>query len=288
MDDASVRVALSVARAAEQCGCFEPGDWPDVAVGMLLEGNEDPEIAELAGLSRQASGWDTDPLVAAACERHGVTTVDAGESTNVVARLMADDLRARRASVTEPMIRLLARLAPPDFESDLANQCFSLEDYLDCDCTRVDPDSRRNCDCCRRCSYPHLSSRHSRDHCARHSKRPNPSRALTNAFITAGHGPPCPSDDTQLRENQPDNGMDTTAVKALSARPRLRPSPEGQPSAASWPQAAAISWPRVSRTVHATPPAFTSRTNSRSTGFGDASHFEPGVGFNGITFTCTN
>src|SRR4051812_151314 len=61
-----------------------------------------------------------------------------------------------------------------------------------------------------------------------------------------------------------------------------------QPSAASWPQAAAISWPRVSRTVHATPPAFTSRTNSRSTGFGDASHFDPGVGFNGITFTCTS
>jgi hypothetical protein len=27
---------------------------------------------------------------------------------------------------------------------------------------------------------------------------------------------------------------------------------EGQPSAASWPQATAISWPRVSRTGHAT------------------------------------
>lgn len=34
---------------------------------------------------------------------------------------MADDLRVRPASVTAPMIRLPARLAPPDFESDLAS-----------------------------------------------------------------------------------------------------------------------------------------------------------------------
>jgi hypothetical protein len=49
-------MVLSVAKAAERCGCFEPGDWPDVAVGMLLEGNEDPEIAELAGLGRRVKG----------------------------------------------------------------------------------------------------------------------------------------------------------------------------------------------------------------------------------------
>ncbi|WP_410625713.1 hypothetical protein [Amycolatopsis sp. cmx-8-4] len=49
MDDASVRMAFLVARAAERCGCFEPGDWPDVAASLLWEGDEDPEIAELAG-----------------------------------------------------------------------------------------------------------------------------------------------------------------------------------------------------------------------------------------------
>lgn len=140
MDDASVRMVLSVARAAELCGCVGPGDWPNVAVGMLLEGNEDPEIAELAGLGRQASGWDTDPLLAAAYERHGISTPGNDESTNLVARLMADDLRARPASVTTPMIRLLARLAPPDFESDLATRCHNVEEYLDCGCTQVDTD----------------------------------------------------------------------------------------------------------------------------------------------------
>lgn len=132
-------MALSVARAAERCGCLEPGDWPDVAVGMLLEGNEDLEIAELAALSRRVNGWDTEPLVAAVCERHGVSVPDVGESVDLVARLMADDLRARPASVTAPMIRLLARLAPPEFDSDLANQCFSAAEYLDCDCAEVDP-----------------------------------------------------------------------------------------------------------------------------------------------------
>jgi hypothetical protein len=140
VDDRSVRVALSVARAAERCGFLDPGDWPDVAVGMLLAGNEDPEIAELAGLSGAASGWDVDPLVAAVFERHGISPPDVDESVALMARLMADDLRARPAVVTAPMIRLLARLAPPDFESDLANQCFGVEEYLDCGCAQVDPD----------------------------------------------------------------------------------------------------------------------------------------------------
>lgn len=56
------------------------------------------------------------------------------------------------------------------------------------------------------------------------------------------------------------------------------PNERGQPSAASWPHAAAISRPRVSRTVHTTPQRSRWRTNSRSTGFGDASHCDPGVG----------
>jgi hypothetical protein len=106
---------------------------------MLLQGTEDPEIAELAGLSHPVSGWGTDPLVAAACEQHRVSTPGPDESTNLMARLMADDLRARPASVTAPMTRLLARLAPPDFESDLANQCLNVAEYLDCDCVQVDP-----------------------------------------------------------------------------------------------------------------------------------------------------
>ncbi|KFU80312.1 hypothetical protein BB31_15930 [Amycolatopsis lurida NRRL 2430] len=133
-----MRVALSVARAAERHSRLAPGDWPAVAVGMLVEGNEDPEVAELAGASRQVSGWDTEPLVSALCERYGVPSPGPEDSTDLLARLMADDLRVRPASVTAPMIRLLARLAPPDFESDLACRCYAMEEYLNCGCAQID------------------------------------------------------------------------------------------------------------------------------------------------------
>lgn len=138
MDDASLRTALLVARVAEAHGFLQPGDWPDVAVSLLLEGNEDPEVAELAGLSPRANGWDTEPLLAAACARHEVPVPGRDESTDLLARLIADELRARPATVTAPMTRLLARIAPPDFESELANRCFSAEEYLDCGCVEVD------------------------------------------------------------------------------------------------------------------------------------------------------
>ncbi|EOD70591.1 hypothetical protein [Amycolatopsis vancoresmycina] len=134
MDDAALRTTFLVARATESRGCLEPGDWPDVAVSLLLEGNDDPEIAELAGLSRRAGGWDTNALLAAAYDRHRISVPDQETAVDLVARLMADDLRARPAAVTGPMIRLLARLAPPDFESNLASRCFAEEEYLDCGC----------------------------------------------------------------------------------------------------------------------------------------------------------
>ena len=35
---------------------------------------------------------------------------------------------------------MLARLAPPNFESSLASKCYGAEEYLDCDCSgRADP-----------------------------------------------------------------------------------------------------------------------------------------------------
>lgn len=37
------------------------------------------------------------------------------------------------------MIRMLARIAGPTFESELANVCFYAEEYLDCKCAEVDP-----------------------------------------------------------------------------------------------------------------------------------------------------
>ena len=58
----------------------------------------------------------------------------------MVADLLAAELRSRPTDVTSPMVRLLARLAPPNYRSALANQAYGAEEYLDCDCTAgVDP-----------------------------------------------------------------------------------------------------------------------------------------------------
>ena len=68
--------------------------------------------------------------------------------------------------------------------------------------------------------------------------------------------------------------------RSSSARSGLR-------SRTSCPQAPSMSLPRVSRTVVGMPLASSRRTNSRSSSGSEAVHLEPGVGFSGIRFTCT-
>ena len=138
MDDGALATALAVARSAERLSEWRPRDWPDLAVELLLEGIDDPEIAELAGLPASVTGWETDPLVGPLYEKHGVPLPDPEEAVNLLARLMATDLRFRPATVTTPMIRIVAGLALEAPESDLANQCYRSADYLDCDCMPAD------------------------------------------------------------------------------------------------------------------------------------------------------
>jgi hypothetical protein len=141
VDSVALGETLRLARAAERLGCLTPSDWPDVAVALLLEGVEDAEVAELAGLDRQVSGWTVDPLTTVLYERHAVPNLAADSAVRALAGLMAADLLARPAAVTGPMIRILAQLAQPsDFEASLANECYGVEEYLDCDCSgRLDP-----------------------------------------------------------------------------------------------------------------------------------------------------
>jgi hypothetical protein len=140
VDATTLRETLRVARAAERLSFLRPADWPDLAVALLLEDVEDPEIAELAGFDASVSAWTIHPLTDALYERRSVPEMDTESAVECLAGLMAADLRARPSVVTGPMIRLLARLAPPDYESSLANWCYGAEEYLDCDCSgRVDP-----------------------------------------------------------------------------------------------------------------------------------------------------
>ncbi len=139
MDDEALATALAVARSAERLSGWRPRDWPDLAVELLLAGIDDLAIAELAGLPASVTGWETDPLVASLYQKHGVPLPDPEEAVTLLARLMATDLRLRPATVTAPMIRMMAGMAPAAPESDLANQCDRSAEYLDCDCVPVDP-----------------------------------------------------------------------------------------------------------------------------------------------------
>lgn len=139
MDHEIPRTALTVARSAERWWYWQPGDWLGLAVEMLVAGAGDDEIAELAGLPSNVTGWDTPRLVTSLYEKYDVPTPGAEDAVALLARLMATDLRMRPAAVTAPMIRLVAKLAPQAYESDLANECYGCAEYLDCDCASVDP-----------------------------------------------------------------------------------------------------------------------------------------------------
>lgn len=122
-------------------GQLSSGDWPGFAVALLVEAVDDPEVAELAAFGRRVSPWKVNLLTESLYDRYGVAApADSNEAVASLAGLMAADFQARPATVTGPMIRVLARLAPPDLDSDLANQCYGVEEYLDCDCSGdVDP-----------------------------------------------------------------------------------------------------------------------------------------------------
>lgn len=142
VDAVTLWETLHSARAAERMSFLRPADWPGLAVALLLEDVEDPEIAELAGFDESVSAWAVHPQTEAPYERYEVPKMDAESAVTSLAGLLAADFRTRPSVVTGPMIRLLARLAPPHFESSLANQCYGAEEYLDCDCRpRVDTTS---------------------------------------------------------------------------------------------------------------------------------------------------
>jgi hypothetical protein len=134
----ALKTVLMVARAAEGRSQWRPGDWPDLAVELLLAEFGDPEIAELAGLPASVSGWETEALVSSLYDRYDVREPPAEEAAVLLGQLMAADLRARPANVTAPVTRLLARLASPGYESDLANRACRSAEYLDCDCIVTD------------------------------------------------------------------------------------------------------------------------------------------------------
>jgi hypothetical protein len=134
--------SLTVARALERMRQLQPSDWVEVGVALLVADIENEDVLRLASLdSRVVSGWDTDAPTRNLFERYSIAEPSANEATKTIARLLATDLRARPTQVSSPMIRMIAKLAPPAYESDLANDAFGAEEYLDCDCVASVDDS---------------------------------------------------------------------------------------------------------------------------------------------------
>lgn len=130
---------LNAVRAFEKLGWLQPADWVNVGLTLLLAGVEDDDVLSLAILDAKPSGRDTDGPARNLFERYSVAEPNASEATATAASILATDLRARPARVSSPMIRMLAKLAGPTYESEMANQALGAEEYLDCDCcARVD------------------------------------------------------------------------------------------------------------------------------------------------------
>ena len=135
------RSVVAAARAADSLGALHAEDWVELATQMLASGETADSILDLAILSAPVSRWSTDEPIAALCELFGVEDLDPDAATQLMAHVLADDLRSRpETTITAPLIRMVARLAPPDYESKLANDCAYAEEFLDCECApdRVD------------------------------------------------------------------------------------------------------------------------------------------------------
>ena len=140
MEESELSEALTLARAFGTLGWLLTSDWVDIGVALLVDGVEDDDVTALACLYPNATGWDIDRPVTNLYERFAVSEPVPKEAVDIVARALASDLRARPAAVTGPMIRMLAKVAGPHYESDVANQAFGAEEFLDCNCiATVDP-----------------------------------------------------------------------------------------------------------------------------------------------------
>ncbi|HQH07588.1 MAG TPA: hypothetical protein PK428_07240 [Phycicoccus sp.] len=136
MERAEKRTVVAVARAADSLGMIRADDWVEIATQMVGHGADDGPIVDLAILSKPTSRWSTELPVAAVCELLDIAEPAPEEATLLVARALADDLRARpEPAVAAPMVRMIARLAAAcDYDSALANECSYAEEFLDCDC----------------------------------------------------------------------------------------------------------------------------------------------------------
>jgi hypothetical protein len=112
--------------------------WPMVAAHLVAGGADDAALVDLAGLPRNASGWEVDQLLDRALCDAGVTPVDVAEAGIVVAHVLAERVRSMTQPPAYLIIRTLAALAPSlDYPGGVIGDSYNASEWLDCDCHRV-------------------------------------------------------------------------------------------------------------------------------------------------------
>ena len=112
--------------------------WPMVAAHLVAGGADGPALIALAGLPRNASGWEVDQLLDDALRDAGVTPVEVTEAGIVVARVLAEQIRSMTHPPAYLIIRTLAALAPGlDYPGSVIGDSYYASEWLDCDCHRV-------------------------------------------------------------------------------------------------------------------------------------------------------
>jgi hypothetical protein len=109
-----------------------------VAAHLVAGGADGTALVDLAGLPRNASGWEVDRLLDNALRDTGVTPVDVAEAGIVVARVLAERVRAMTHPPAYLLIRTLAALAPGlDYPGGVIGDSHDASEWIDCDCHRI-------------------------------------------------------------------------------------------------------------------------------------------------------
>jgi hypothetical protein len=121
--------------AAHALRLVRTDQWPLVAAHLLAQGAEGDALSELAGLSRDASGWEVDQLLPDALAEAGISDLTVSEAGAVSAQALGQSVDAGVPVESCVVVRALAELSPGlDYPSGVIGEAYSLSEWLDCDC----------------------------------------------------------------------------------------------------------------------------------------------------------
>ena len=119
-------------------GLIATDNWPMVAAWLLDSGFEGASLVALAALDTRADAWDVDPLHSESLQEISAPVLDEDRAALIVGSTVE---AAGRAAEGHPVVRRLTAIASSlDYPGGLIGECYTAEEYADCECH---PDGRR-------------------------------------------------------------------------------------------------------------------------------------------------